>query len=121
MAGDWDNYTAKTRWRHELESCSKQGLISLIELFVYVESYCLCATDHEALLKRVIEAKKHGRFRDAERRFQRWTQDPDGEFKKDLRRRRSAKAAANRRKKAARLAKKQAQRLSTDPCSPEEN
>jgi hypothetical protein len=117
MPGDWDNYTAKSLWEHELGKLGRHALLSLVSLLFHVEAFYAGGIDHDQRLKLVRDMKKSGRIAELCARMDRMNADPHGEMEKYWRRKKSAKAAANRRKKAVRLAKKQAQRLSSDPCS----
>lgn len=98
----------KTRWQNQLEMCSKNGLLLLLDLLFTTRDIAAGGTDHQRLLEDALWAKECGHMADSNQRIQHMIDDPDTEYESYERRRRSAKAAANRRKKKARMAAKEA-------------
>lgn len=87
------------QWEAELEKVSKGGLICLVKGMLATMRFIGVERDRDDLLKTVREARRTGRIVDLVSRLDRWNADPDGEFKRSMRRRVSAKKAARRRKK----------------------
>ena len=95
----------KTLWQYELEKCSKEGLLYLVNLLL---SFTTGAKDHEFLLDCIRDAYNAGKQRHLAHRLEWLSKDPEGCFETHDRRQRSAKSAARRRKKKARIAAKEA-------------
>ena len=106
--GNWDNYTAKNLWEHELSKLGRHALLCLVRVLFHVEAHFVGSIDHDQRLELVRDMKKSGRFAELCARMDRMDADPHGEMDKYWRRKKSAKAAANRRKKTARLAARRA-------------
>jgi hypothetical protein len=59
-------------WLAVTKSCSKSGLVYLIEML-----QCIYSVPREQMLTYAKEAKDHGRFSDSIRRFNREREDPE--------------------------------------------
>ena len=107
MIGMMGKVGCNPQWEHELRKLSRAALLDLVDTLLFSRLYYLYS-EPDALLKLIRQSKKMGRFDEADARFKRRNANPEKEYATEVRRKRSAKAAARRRKAEARRAAKEA-------------
>lgn len=94
----------KEKWEHNLSKLSRAALVILVtdlqwRLRLYSSSFDSSSFDNEKMISLIDQAKKYGRWDNAEARYAKFLADPDKAIKQQMRRSRAAKRARRQAKR----------------------